>query len=568
MPNDIVRNSRFEGLGELGDRREFCPGWSLRCPGPEETRRLAIEAIGEAEERRVLVAVHEAARWVRLMQRIEPADGVTGIECTLTLGRAEGSSLGARVSRVAVLRTTEDGSETLHADIERFLDAPEYPETQRFIVPCQPMDLDGTYWLAVELDPGNAIELWNIGLTWTDGARDVPLGGGGTSEEGSGYFVALDGANADRVRGWCASKRDPDALFDVRVLVDGLPLCTARNCRERRDLAAKGITGGAGGIEVDFPDGLFRHGPKEIVLVAPDGGRSAPLTVAAQAPKRKGVQVCVPPRRTRGENDVAVIVPVYGAFEELRECIDALRAHTPDSTLWVFVDDASPDPRIAPLLSRLERDRDNVRFLKNAQNIGFSATINRGIEAAGRRDCVLLNSDARVTPGWLESMVDAADHRPRIASVTPLSDNAGAFSAPVIGTYNALPPGVTEAEAAIAIRRHSDRTRPTVPTGNGFCMYVARAALDEIGPFDAEAFPKGYGEENDWCMRAVRAGWTHVVDDACYVFHERSASFGSSKEELAKRGREVVDERYPEYRKLTPAFSSDAVRLARRRTPG
>ena len=39
-------------------------------------------------------------------------------------------------------------------------------------------------------------------------------------------------------------------------------------------------------------------------------------------------------------------------------------------------------------------------------------------------------------------------------------------------------------------------------------MYLRRAALDEVGLFDAQAFPQGYGEENDWCRRAAagRAG--------------------------------------------------------------
>ena len=40
-----------------------------------------------------------------------------------------------------------------------------------------------------------------------------------------------------------------------------------------------------------------------------------------------------------------------------------------------------------------------------------------------------------------------------------------------------------------------------VPTTVGFCLYVRRAALDQIGGFDAEAFGRGYGEENDFCMR-------------------------------------------------------------------
>ena len=105
---------------------------------------------------------------------------------------------------------------------------------------------------------------------------------------------------------------------------------------------------------------------------------------------------------------------------------------------------------------------------------------------------------------------------------------------------------------------------PLVPTGNGFCMLVRRACLDEVGLLDAEAFPRGYGEENDFCMRAGRAGWRHVIDDCTYVFHDRSKSFGEAKTDLMAAGRAVVDARYPDYKKAIGVFgTSPEINLAR-----
>ena len=115
-----------------------------------------------------------------------------------------------------------------------------------------------------------------------------------------------------------------------------------------------------------------------------------------------------------------------------------------------------------------------------------------------------------------------------------------------------------------------ERVYPEGPTGNGFCMLFKRAVLDEIGAFDAEGFPRGYGEENDFCMRARAAGWTHLVDDSTYVLHERSASFGEERAALAKAGQQVLEQRWPEYRDLARSFvhgeamdaAHDAVRVA------
>ena len=192
-------------------------------------------------------------------------------------------------------------------------------------------------------------------------------------------------------------------------------------------------------------------------------------------------------------------------------------------------------------------------MLTNKSNLGFVKTANRGLEES-EGDVVLLNSDVQVVPGWLRRLALAARSNPRAATVTPLSDNAGAFSAPEPGARASIPPSLSGDEIGRLVAQRSQRRYPQTPTGNGFCMYIRREALDECGLFDQEAFPRGYGEENDFCMRALRAGWTHIVDDASYVFHERSSSFGDERKQLAENGREVIDERYPEYTQLVRDF--------------
>ncbi|MDN3714375.1 glycosyltransferase [Paracoccus cavernae] len=261
--------------------------------------------------------------------------------------------------------------------------------------------------------------------------------------------------------------------------------------------------------------------------------------------------------------DCAVIVPVYNAAEDVAICLERLRAYTPPEVDILFVDDASPDPQIARLLEQA-RDIPNLRVLRNNHNLGFTGTVNRGMAEVGRKHPILLNSDARVTPNWIAGLLAAARSRPRVATVTPMSDRAGAFSAPELGNDNGLPPGVDEITFARAFRRRALGLYPQVPTGNGFCMFIHRACLDEVGALDVAAFPRGYGEENDFCMRAGRAGWLHLIDDRTYVFHDRSKSFGSAKDGLMKAGRAVIDARYPEYKKAIRVFShGDDLALAR-----
>ena len=103
---------------------------------------------------------------------------------------------------------------------------------------------------------------------------------------------------------------------------------------------------------------------------------------------------------------------------------------------------------------------------------------------------------------------------------------------------------------AAFLERISQRIRPVVPTGNGFCLYLTAAARAAVGLFDAENFPLGYGEENDFSMRASAAGLVNLIDDATYVFHRRSASFGRSKPEILEISRTTLDRLHPEYTQL------------------
>lgn len=254
----------------------------------------------------------------------------------------------------------------------------------------------------------------------------------------------------------------------------------------------------------------------------------------------------------RATPPVTIVVPIHNAREDLERCLEALARNTTAPTELLLVDDASTDPGIGELLAGYE-GRENVRVLKNEENLGFVESVNRGF-AACAGDVVLLNSDAEVTPRWLENLTLAAYRDPRTATVTAISDNAGAFSAPEIGRKNDTPEDLSKDETGRLVTQRSGQVYPRTPTANGFCMYVKRAALDEVSFFDAESFPRGYGEENDFCMRALKLGWNHTVDDTTFVFHRRTASFGEEKQRVISKARAKLDELHPDYTLLARSF--------------
>lgn len=251
---------------------------------------------------------------------------------------------------------------------------------------------------------------------------------------------------------------------------------------------------------------------------------------------------------------VTIIIPVYNASDEVRDCIVSVIKHTDlIANRLIVIDDCSPDQAVKVVLAEFS-SVEGITVLSNDSNIGYTRTVNRGIEEAGSTDVVLLNSDTVVTPRWLEGLRAQAYSQQKVGTVTAMSDNAGAFSFPNFNEFCPKPDHLSHEEYALLVMQATqDCVAPEVPTGSGFCMYIRRALINECGDFDHEGFPRGYGEENDFCMRARNAGWKNFISPWSFVFHVRTASFKSEKTALVQAGVDVVTKRYPNYAQLVKA---------------
>lgn len=166
---------------------------------------------------------------------------------------------------------------------------------------------------------------------------------------------------------------------------------------------------------------------------------------------------------------------------------------------------------------------------------------------------MLINSDTIVTPGWLRKLYAVMAGDASIAGVGPLSNAASWQSIPrtkaPTGEWvvNAFGPSATPDRIAAELEQMDDGAAPDFPLLNGFCTLFRKAALEQVGYFDDDAFPRGYGEENDLCVRLTKAGWSLRVAPDTYVHHAKSRSFGiSQRTELSKAANQVLRGKHPE----------------------
>lgn len=260
-------------------------------------------------------------------------------------------------------------------------------------------------------------------------------------------------------------------------------------------------------------------------------------------------EVIRPPGPIGALPPVCAIVPVYNGLSDLRLCLDSLIPQLRGGRLRaVVIDDGSPDPEVSRYLFDLDaKDHPGLTILTNAANIGFIATVNRclTLREAGE-DILLLNADTIVPPGVVEKLANHAHGQPGIATVTPMSNNATILSFPSTTERNAPALGLDVAVIDDAFASEA-KTPVAIPTGVGFCMYINRLALDEVGLLSPE-WGRGYCEEVDWCLTARDLGWVHLAATDTFVVHEGSVSF-TTKERLAILATNHVrlEALYPEY---------------------
>lgn len=246
---------------------------------------------------------------------------------------------------------------------------------------------------------------------------------------------------------------------------------------------------------------------------------------------------------------VDIILPTWNAFEYVKDCVDSIQKNTdPSEYRIILVDDCSPDKRISEYFNKVKREQDV--YILNEENLGFVKTSNKGLKFGRDNDVVLLNTDTIVTKNWLVNLKSAAYSNPTFGLVNPISNNASIFSVREICEV-----GLKPEEVAEILSKTAKGINLEIPVGVGYCLYIKREVLNKIGYLD-EIFGRGYGEENDLCLRAMENGYKTIITDKAFVYHKGSVSFilaGDIKKtdqnqiSSNEKHEQIVIKRYPNF---------------------
>lgn len=222
----------------------------------------------------------------------------------------------------------------------------------------------------------------------------------------------------------------------------------------------------------------------------------------------------------------AVVILNWNGRQHLEKYLPSVIEFTNLNEHDLYVaDNGSTDDSISFIKTHFQQ----INIIQLDKNYGFAGGYNRALEMIDAEIFCLLNSDVRVTNGWLENPLQLFAKYKNIAAVQPkiLSDrdwsrfeHAGAAGG-FIDKYG-YPFCRGRVMNAIEYDKGQYNIRTEIFWASGACLFIRAKAFNEMGGFDYDYF--AHMEEIDLCWRLKNRGYNIIYCPKSKVYHYGGAT--------------------------------------------
>jgi len=230
--------------------------------------------------------------------------------------------------------------------------------------------------------------------------------------------------------------------------------------------------------------------------------------------------------------DISIIIINYNTQEMTLEAIQKVRLHTKRPHEIILIDNGSDVFEEEKFLA------EDVTVIRNSENKGFSVAANQGLRKAQGRFLLLLNSDAFVENGVLDTLAQYLERHEKVGVIgarMQYPDGLSQVSAGFFPTflravftystlYKYLPHSMFLYENNYFTRNYF-KMPVSVDWISGGCMMIRRSVIEKIGYLDEQFFFGG--EDLDYCYQVKKYGWEVVYHPLVEVIHNHGHSSGN-----------------------------------------
>jgi GT2 family glycosyltransferase len=229
---------------------------------------------------------------------------------------------------------------------------------------------------------------------------------------------------------------------------------------------------------------------------------------------------------------VSVIIVNYNVKHFLEQCLCSVqKALTNTAGEIIVVDNNSPDKSLEYLVPRFP----GIRFIANAENLGFAKACNQGLREATGKYILFLNPDTVVPEDCFQQCIRFFEQHPDAGAVgIKMLDGSGhflkeskrAFPSPMTSLYKLFGLSRLFPRSRTFSRYHlghlNENENNEVDVLAGAFMMIRKDVLDETGSFDETFFM--YGEDVDLSYRIQKKGYKNYYFAGSSILHFKGES--------------------------------------------
>ncbi|MGC8594927.1 MAG: glycoside hydrolase family 99-like domain-containing protein [Candidatus Kryptoniota bacterium] len=244
-----------------------------------------------------------------------------------------------------------------------------------------------------------------------------------------------------------------------------------------------------------------------------------------------------------GNELTSIIIVTYNNLNYTKQCVASILKYTAEPYEIIFIDNDSRDGTRG-YLKKLSTQMKNVKTIFNTDNKGFPYACNQGIVISAGKYVLLLNSDVIVTDGWLKGMIKRAESDGTIGIVGPMTNRISGYQIDLTARYSNQ---LELKKFAADYKKKNLNSWTEVRRVAGFCMLIKREVVDKIGGLDP-LFGVGNCEDDDYCLRASKAGYRTVIARDVFIHHYSGGSFLANGKEnylnIIEKNSEIFREKW------------------------
>jgi GT2 family glycosyltransferase len=234
--------------------------------------------------------------------------------------------------------------------------------------------------------------------------------------------------------------------------------------------------------------------------------------------------------------DVSIIFVNYNTISLLTDAIDSALEKTIGVIYEIIVVDNASNDNSRKILS--DKYQSNVIYIALPENIGFGRANNEGMKIAKGRNVFLLNPDTILQNNAVKILSDYLDQNEGVGVVgANLYNEDGSAQPCFCHYYPSIGYELSNLFHLLFLYNREVFNYTEVPKKVsrvvGAAMMIKKGVINKTGMFDARFFM--YAEEDEWCFRISKSGYTIFNLPQAKITHLDGKSFQFSAERQKRK---------------------------------